>query len=81
MTPWTDKESLRVTRGRGLEPLHLSLALPSRLVRHFRPIVLVLLGAVDDGRHDGPVSCGITPQLVRDQPPGLAALPLQQLTE
>ena len=64
---------------RGLEPSHLSLPLPRRLVGDFRPIVFVLLGAVNDGRHDTPVSCGITPQLVGDQPPGRAALSLQQL--
>ena len=79
MTPWTDKKSLRLTRG--LEPSHLSLPLASRLVGHFRSIVLVWLGAVNDGRHDAPVSCGITPQLVGDQPPGRATLTLQQLTE
>ncbi len=36
---------------------------------------------MDDGRHDAPVSCGITPQLVGDQPPGRATLTLQQLTK
>ena len=38
------EESLRV-RG-GLEPAHLSLALSDRLMRDFRPIVRVLVGAV-----------------------------------
>jgi len=36
---------------------------------------------MDDGRHDAPVSCGITPQLIRHKPPGRATLTLQQLTE
>jgi len=36
---------------------------------------------MDDGRHDAPVGCGITPQLVGDQPPGWATLTLQQLTK
>ena len=35
------REKLLRVRGGG-EPPHLALALPGRLVRHFRPIVLVL---------------------------------------
>ena len=73
------QKSLRLARG--LESSHLSLPLPSRLVGDFRTIVLVLFGAMDDGRHDAPVSCGITPQLVRHKPPGRATLTLQQLTK
>ncbi len=66
---------------RGLEPSHLSLALACRLVGDFRPIVRIWLGAVDDRRHDGPVSHAVASQLVGDQPPGRATLTLQQLTE
>jgi hypothetical protein len=43
------QESLRVSGG--LEPPHLSLALASRLMRHFCSVVLVLLRAVHDRRH------------------------------
>ena len=39
------RQELLGLRSRG-EPPHLSLALAGRLVRHFRPIVLVLLRAV-----------------------------------
>ena len=51
------QESLRV-RG-GLEPPHLSLALPGPLMGHFRPIVLVSLGAVNNRRHDRVVGSGV----------------------
>ena len=47
------KKPLRVRGGR--ETAHLSLALSRRLMRHLRSIVLVLPGAVNHGRHDGPV--------------------------
>ncbi len=73
------EKSLRLPRG--FEPSHLSLALACRLVGDFRPIVFVLLGAVDDRRHDGPVRHAIASQLIGDQPPGRATLTLQQLTE
>ena len=73
------QELLRL--GRGLEPSHLSLPLSGRLVGDLRSIVLVLAGVVDDGRHDRPLRCSVTPQFVGDQPPGLASLTFQQLTE
>ena len=34
-----------------LEAAHLTLPLPGRLVGNFRPVVRVLVCAVDDGRH------------------------------
>jgi hypothetical protein len=34
-----------------LEAAHLTLPLPGRLVGNFRPVVRVLVRAVDDGRH------------------------------
>jgi hypothetical protein len=73
------QESLRLSGG--LEPSHLSLPLSGRLVGNLRSIVLVSAGVVDDGRHDRSLRRGITPQLVRDQPPRPASLTLQQLTE
>ncbi len=51
------EETLRV-RGGG-EPPQVALALPGRLVRHLRSIVPVLPGAVNHGRHDGAVRCGV----------------------
>ncbi len=65
----------------GCEPTHLSLALPRWLVRHFRPIVCVLPGAVHRRRHHGAVGGSVAPQLVRDQTARLTALPLQQFAE
>ena len=44
--PMHRQESLRVPGG--CEPTHLSLALSSRLVRQFRPIVFVLGRTVND---------------------------------
>ena len=44
-------------------------------------MVLVVLAAMDDGRHHRPVRRAIASQLVFDQPPRLAALPLQQFAE
>ena len=41
----------------------------------------VLVGVVDDGGHDLAVSGAVAFQLVGDQPPGRASLPLQQLAE
>ena len=52
-----------------------------RLVRDFGSIVSVLVGVVDDGGHDLAVSGAVAFQLVGDQPPGRASLPLQQLAE
>ena len=42
----------------GFEPAHLTLPLPSRLVGDFRPIVRVLVRAVDHGRHHGAAGAG-----------------------
>ncbi len=47
----------------------------------FGAMVILLLGAMDDGRHHCSVRRAIASQLVGDQPPRLAALPLQQLAE
>ncbi len=77
--PVHGQESLGLT-GR-FEPPHLPLALPSRLMRDFGAIVLVLLGAMDYRWHDAPKRRRIASQLVGDQPPGHAALTLQQLAE
>ena len=52
-----------------------------RLMRDFGSIVSVLVGVVDDGGHDLAVSGAVAFQLVGDQPPGRASLPLQQLAE
>ena len=68
------QESLRLTWR--FESSHLSLPLPRRLVRDFGSVVLVLFGAMDDGRHHRPVRCTIASQLVGDQPPGGGALVL-----
>ena len=73
------QESLGLTRR--FEPSHLPFTLPRRLVRDLGPIVLVLVGAVDDGWHDLAVSGAVASQLVGDEPPGWPALPLQQLTK
>jgi hypothetical protein len=73
------QEPLRLSGG--LEPPHLSLSLSRRLVGNLRSIVPVSAGVVDDGRHDRSLRRGITPQLVRDQPPRRASLTLQQLTK
>ena len=60
---------------------HLSFLLSRRLVRDFGSIVSVLVGVVDDGGHNLAVSGAVGFQLVGDQPPGRASLPLQQLAE
>ncbi len=73
------QESLRLSRG--FEPSHSSLPLSGRLVRDFCPIVRVSAGLMDNGRHDRSLRGGIAPQLVGDQPSGLASLAFQQLTE
>ena len=65
----------------GFEPSHLALALPRRLMRDLRSIVLVLPGAVNDRRHGRPVSGRVAAQFVRDQSARLTALPLQQRPE
>ena len=73
------QESLRLTWR--FELSHLSFSLPRRLVRDFGAIVLVLLGAMADGRHDAPMRRRIASQLVGDQPTRHAALTFQQLAE
>ena len=73
------QESLRLTWR--FEPSHLTLALPRGLMRDLGPIVLVTFRAMDDGRHDAPMRRRIASQLVGDQPPRHATLPLQQLAE
>ena len=66
------QEALRVS-GR-LEAPHLALTLSGRLMRDLRSIVLVLLGAVDNGRHDGSVGSCVAAKLVGDHPSRLTAL-------
>ncbi len=73
------QESLRVSGG--FEPPHLSLALAGQLMRDFCSIVLVLLRAVNDGRHHEAVGRRVAAKLVCDQTPWRTALPFQQLTE
>jgi hypothetical protein len=52
------QESLRVSRR--FEPAHLPFALSSRLMRNFRPVVLVSLGAVHKRRHYRTVGSRVT---------------------
>ena len=73
------KEVLRVADR--LEPAHLPFTLPRRLMRHLRPVVLVLPRAVWDGWHHGAVRRRVAPQLVRDQAVGQPALSLQHLAK
>ena len=47
----------------------------------FGAIVLVTFRAMDDGRHDVPMGRAIASQLVGDQPPRHATLPLQHFAE
>ena len=65
----------------GFEAAHLSLALPRRLMRHLRSIVLILPGAVNHGRHDRAVGRRIAAQLVRDQTVGRPTLSFQYLSK
>jgi len=51
----------------GLEPAHLALALPGRLVGEFRPIVRVLVRPVNHRRHHDAERRRVATQLVRDQ--------------
>ncbi len=67
--------------GSRLEPAHLAFPLAGRLMRDFRPIVFVLPGTVDHGRHHGTMRGRVATELVRDQPARLAALSFQQLAE
>jgi hypothetical protein len=55
------------------------LSLSGRLMGHFRPIVLVARGAVNNRGHDGSVSRRVTAKLVGDQAPWLTALPFNSL--
>jgi hypothetical protein len=73
------QESRRVFGG--LEPSHLSLALAGRLMGHFRSVVLVLSGAVNNRGQDGAVSGRIAAELVRDESSRDTALPSQELTK
>ena len=47
-----------------LEPSHLAFFLPRWLMRGFSPVVLVLTGAMHNGRKDLPMCCPVTLQLV-----------------
>ena len=73
------QEALRVSDR--LESAHLALALPRRLMRHLRSVVLVLLRAVYDRWHHGAVRRRVAPQLVRDQTARQPALSLQHPAE
>ena len=73
------EKSLRV--GTGFEPAHLALPLPGRLVGDFRPVVRVLVRAVNHGRHHGAAGRGVTAQLVGDQSSRDTARSFQQLPE
>jgi len=59
------EKSLRV--GSGLEATHRAFPFPSWLVGYFPPIVPVLGGAMNHGRHCGAEPRGATAQFVRDQ--------------
>ena len=69
------EKPLRV--GRRFEPAHLTLPLPGRLVRDFRPIVRVPVSTVDHGRHHGAAGRGVTAQFVDDQSSRDTALSFQ----
>ena len=68
-----DREKPLRLRG-GLEPAHLALALPRRLMLHLRSIVLVLPRAVHHRRHHRAMRRGVAAQPVGDQPAGREAL-------
>ena len=59
------------------EPPHLSLPLPSRLMRNLRSIVRVAPRVVDNGRHHGAMRSTVAPELVGDQAPRCAPLAFQ----
>ena len=73
------QEALRVSDR--LESAYLALALPRRLMRHLRSVVLALLRAVYDRRHHGAVRGGVAAQLIRNQPARRTALSFQQFPE
>jgi hypothetical protein len=50
-------------------------------MRDFCPVVLVLTGAMNNGREDVPMCSRITPKLVGDQLPGCLALMFQGPTK
>jgi hypothetical protein len=77
--PMHRQEPLRLSHG--FELSHASFPLSGRLMGDFRSIVRVSVGVMDDGRHDRSLRCSIAPQLVGNQPPGLASLAFQQHTE
>jgi hypothetical protein len=63
------------------ESSYLALALASRLMRQFGPIVLILRRAVYDRRHHATVGRRVAAQLIGDQPAGRPAFAFQQLPE
>ena len=71
------KKSLRLSRR--LEPSHLPLPLPGRLVRDFGSIVRVRIGVVVHRRHDRPQRSAVTLQFVGDNAKRNLALSLQEL--
>ncbi len=75
-----DREKPLRVRG-GLEPAHLALALPGRLVGDFRPIVRVPVRAVSHRRHHRAAGGWVTGQLVGDRSSRDTALAFQQLPE
>ena len=56
--------------GSRFKAARLALQLPGRLMRDLGPVVRILIGAVNDGRHDRPVSRRVAAQIVGDQPAG-----------
>ena len=66
---------------RGLESSHLSLPLARRLVGNLSSVVGVLLGGMDYRWHDLAMSGRVASQLIGNQPPRHAALPLQELAK
>jgi hypothetical protein len=73
------KEPLGLSRC--LEPPHLALSLPGRLMRDLSTVVRVLPGVMDHGWQDLPVCRRVAPQLVCYQTPRRAPLPFQELPE
>ena len=70
------REALQMDRR--LEAPHLALTLTRRLVRDFRPVVRVLIRAVDHRRHHRTARRRVTAELVGDQSARDTALPFQQ---
>ena len=63
--PMHREKPLRV-RG-GFEAAHLPFPLPGRLVGDFRPVVRVMVRAVDHGPHHGAAGRWVTAQLVGER--------------